>query len=446
MQLRSLIERYPNDPVEIHGVILDYLGRTGESLPDVLNLNHKLYEQFFLKDGGKAGQHILSNIITADVDAQRLTEACRDRFPVVSQLIAGLKPNPSAHFSIQSEDLVNDPGSVLGHPVKAIVWQLSDLHFGKFNTLENNPRELAYQLATIPATYSHLAPNIVIISGDVTSKAAPKEFADFCSFCQHLSSALWGGDYPERILVVPGNHDVSWGKDGKADRMKGFAAHVANKGICITPFERSFNLGGNVNLTFCNPAPDIVPPYAQVAFVDYGIEFLLLVSGYYSGEVPQKVRSLIRSTHVRSALENLLRVDEGAVTQEYLFYLAKLPKCDLPLRMAVMHHNPIQYGRETCPNKFAPQLLDTLYQVGVPILLHGHVHLIEHDPQRPLHAGSTYPLPCTSLCSECFSGGRGLMIHFIGNDGATVDTFPWEMSQTGAFKSDGIKIPYRLHI
>jgi 3',5'-cyclic AMP phosphodiesterase CpdA len=67
---------------------------------------------------------------------------------------------------------------------------LSDLHFGRVDQS---------LLAPLAATIAHLAPDLVVISGDLTQRAKTREFEAAARFLATL---------PSPQLVVPGNHDV----------------------------------------------------------------------------------------------------------------------------------------------------------------------------------------------------------------------------------------------
>ena len=68
---------------------------------------------------------------------------------------------------------------------------LSDLHFGRVNWTLVEPL-----LASVRA----LSPHVVAISGDLTQRALPEQFADARSFIDRLGAP---------VVVVPGNHDIS---------------------------------------------------------------------------------------------------------------------------------------------------------------------------------------------------------------------------------------------
>ena len=50
-------------------------------------------------------------------------------------------------------------------------------------------------------------PDVIVLSGDITSVAAPSEFVQADAFMRELSAA-WGTEVP--YLFIPGNHDLSW--------------------------------------------------------------------------------------------------------------------------------------------------------------------------------------------------------------------------------------------
>ena len=67
---------------------------------------------------------------------------------------------------------------------------LSDLHFGRVDEAVLDP---------LAATVAALAPDLVVISGDLTQRARSREFVQARAFLDRL---------PKPQIVVPGNHDV----------------------------------------------------------------------------------------------------------------------------------------------------------------------------------------------------------------------------------------------
>lgn len=66
----------------------------------------------------------------------------------------------------------------------------------------------------------------VIVSGDLTQAAAPSEYEQLERFLKRDVLPLVGGDR-ERIVLVPGNHDVAW--NAEVGTQRGFWAAIAQE-------------------------------------------------------------------------------------------------------------------------------------------------------------------------------------------------------------------------
>lgn len=459
-QLRHMLQKYPELSLDIEGVVLDYIGRSQYSLADVFELNFKIYERLFGSSGSEStsdrdiGKKLLACLIDNPKAAQTLSDQCKKLYPLVLSALDELGidyKDPSPTMSA----IVTDPSKALGFNINMVIWQISDVHFGAYNKLQPNPRELAFTLARLAEDYEKMAPDMIIVSGDISSKASPEEFNDFEVFCRALSTALWEDVFPERILVIPGNHDVTWGDDGSADQMSRFAETFDKDEVCITPFGKAKTVfaGGRIMVERYNPNPDTAPPFAIVRDFEHEIEFILLVSGYFSGNVPVEIREALTAVAVsdnEERLLNLLRLDEGSVNQEYLFTISKFLERRMRSALAVIHHNPIPYGVETCRNRFAPRLLETLWQKQIPIVLHGHIHMVEsRATERNVFKGQTFSIPAPTLCSIPTSGaGRGLNIHFLGKPDGVREfrTLNWTFSESMGFNPQDAYLKFRLHL
>jgi exonuclease SbcD len=91
---------------------------------------------------------------------------------------------------------------------------ISDLHLGKSLRSQDLAEDQAYVLGQIVRQAEKLAPDLVIISGDVFDRSIPSESAQtmFGRFMADLRRALPGQARSAlrgqaRILVIPGNHD-----------------------------------------------------------------------------------------------------------------------------------------------------------------------------------------------------------------------------------------------
>jgi len=449
-QLEKLLRQCPENRVEIAGVIMDYLGRSSGSLADVFKMNTDIYEEFFPGHPTEEAKCLVrAQIETAD-DAGTLRNTCKDIFPLVCTALDEIEKESAV---AQESDHVDSsflaaPWRHLGCSPGAIIWHISDIHFGKYNVFENDPTELAAVLAKAVADFPDIRPDIVVVSGDVTSEAQEEEFGGFGEFCKSLSMHVWRKISPSRLLVVPGNHDTCWQKDGTADRMARFRQRVSDGGLCVTPFGSGVTKAEADDTTVrWIEGSERFPPFAVVSYERFHLEFILLVSGYYSGQVPAEVRELLLCHPNEDTLRNILRTDEGAVNREYILALSEnLDETDF-LRIAVGHHNPQHYGREPCANRLAPLLLETVYGKGGRVFLHGHTHLTEDvATKRPVVPGQAYAVPCPTLSSIPTSGSHGMMVHLVGpmNTRRRMASLVWELSTSSDFKSEHLRMRYSL--
>lgn len=135
-------------------------------------------------------------------------------------------------------------------PPVALVLHLTDLHLGGTGRgqemddhklglvpqgervsrpllIRNTLRQLKTQCAQDSETL-----DAVVVSGDITTKNDAGGYAEFSSILEELGDQL---PPPERILIVPGNHDVAWETaPSSAERYSNFLEYVRNKGF-ITP-------------------------------------------------------------------------------------------------------------------------------------------------------------------------------------------------------------------
>ncbi|WP_433633203.1 TIR domain-containing protein [Nocardia sp. CA-120079] len=85
--------------------------------------------------------------------------------------------------------------------------------FGRGLLAPDEPSTAAELRARIHADVTHLVnqgvaePDLIVVSGDMTESARPREVDEALSFLSGLPTLLGVG--PERLVVVPGNHDVS---------------------------------------------------------------------------------------------------------------------------------------------------------------------------------------------------------------------------------------------
>ncbi len=137
-QLERIIKDWqPGQRIEIIGAILDYIERTNKSLYDVLKLNHSLFEDIFIRGDLDEQYNLLRSVIRTKAEYDNLNTLCNDSFPIINKRLEALKAFCSTTIVEQPVETVYSPLMTPRAPGDAvIIWQLSDIHFGRFNVIE----------------------------------------------------------------------------------------------------------------------------------------------------------------------------------------------------------------------------------------------------------------------------------------------------------------------
>ena len=437
-QLKYIIDNYPNIKLDIEGVIVDYIGKTSVSLDEIFREKFQIYDDLYLKPSKIKGGVTLLRAICSDIkDAKELAEKCKNRFPKITQILQSDEFTSKENSEYREDRLPAEDGFLdfFGNEESIKIWQLSDIHFGKLNTIEPDPYELSSTLSNFAYNYEKVSPDIILISGDLTSKAENAEFSQFINFAETLSKEIWGEYKPQRFIVVPGNHDTYWNDNYTSDRLRKFQEIISSRNdLLITPFgdERKKFEEDNIIVNRFYPRHDRIPPFAIVEYHNYKISIILLTSSYYSGNVPESVRTVfenISDLDVKNCLEEILRIDKGSFSKEFLSHINKNLVLDKEFtNIAITHHNLRHYGSHECTNKHAQHILKMLYDKGCYFVLHGHVHLVENKKHESeaINSNHAIPIPCSSLSSHCFAGAKNSFnIHIIKNSDAkkTMNTY-----------------------
>ncbi len=386
-----------------------------------------------------------------------LKERCKGSFSIVASIIDNELTYVTPFTTFNRKALINELS--LENTIDAVIWQLSDIHFGRLNLVENDPRELASILEKACAENQQIAPDLILITGDITSVADDSEFDRFSSFCEYLSKSIWGKYRPSRFLVVPGNHDTLWLEGFGADRLDRFQQRTnAITNIITTPFGTEEAIEKIDFQLFRHKTNDHTPPFASVYYPSINLELFLFVSSYFSGCVPDEVQKALEkfgSGNIESTLTNLLRVDKGCINRQYLAQLSqsllKSTRNEGVTRIGAIHHNLCPYGYHVCLNEFADEFLKTLMRWRIQLILHGHVHLM---PGKALDIATqktnqAYPIACTSLTSHCLVESNGFNIHLlteVANGERTFITRFWPISGNTFFDYNHLESRYIIKL
>ncbi|MFC1713649.1 metallophosphoesterase [Candidatus Poribacteria bacterium] len=261
-----------------------------------------------------------------------------------------------------------DSTSAADEPIRIL--HLSDLHFQKDTGMRAALRPLVADIKNPDGGlgFDHL--DYLVVSGDMSSTAAPEEFGKAQRF---ISGLIKNFDLTaERCILVPGNHDQSWDTEvydwkskrqvGK-DKPKDGTYIEQGKGYLIRDDEKYPERFQNFSHDLYHPLIQLSYPLdfqkqaIQYLFEDTGIQFLALNSCWEIDEWFQD-RSSIHLDALTDGLEEADkqvggRMDEGASL----------------LRIGVWHH-PVTGNEKTKEDAFMEQLR----QASFKLVLHGHVH------------------------------------------------------------------------
>lgn len=240
---------------------------------------------------------------------------------------------------------------------------LSDLHFGRVDP------EL---LEPLRALVHKVAPDVVVVSGDLTQRAKSEEFEQARAFLDTL---------PEPQIVVPGNHDISL-----YNVLRRFLAPLDRYRRYITD--------------------DLSP-----VFIDNEIAVLGV--------------NTARSLTFKDGRVNQEQIDQ--IKQQ----LAGLPK-ELT-RIIVTHHPfdlPQSFDDDDLVDR-APMAMQVFAESGVDVLMAGHLHASHAGSTAQRYALSEYAALVVQAGTATSTRGRGETNSFnvvrIDVDRVEVDRYGWDV-------------------
>lgn len=272
----------------------------------------------------------------------------------------------------------------------------SDLHFGNsgFPMGDNGTQKsLASLLGADLVAIGKGRPAAVIISGDLTWKGTAEEFQDALTFVTMLRS-LYDMDPFLDLIVVPGNHDITWGEQPERDYDPSSPVHYSSA-------EAEHNYREFFTRTV-GPPPN--------NYLSIGRRYLL------QNFVTVDIVGLNSSR-----LETQKFSGYGFVGLDQLDDAAKMmgwPKESTAAmyRLAVLHHHlvPVNPVEEAATNHDysitldAGQLLYKMVELGIDCVGHGHQH-------QPFLSSVTKP----ARKDASYQPSKPVMIHGAGSVGVT---------------------------
>lgn len=274
------------------------------------------------------------------------------------------------------DDLANQPISI------AVV---SDVHIGnKARSADLCPYKSTIQETGFVKAFrkfvadAELTADYLVVAGDISSKALPDEFEHASNVISDVAQAL--KVKKDRIIFVPGNHDVDWGVlklEGKPLRQEQRYDPITRKPKTV--FARA-NRRGDGDL--------FNDPYFTIW--DYGSEIFV---GYNSSwhDDPELVHH-----YGLADLSHLEQLDKR---------LASISGLGVKTKIFVVHHHPIQFSKrvpeiDLSTMQHADALLATLFKYDFDLLIHGHKHLPNFVPHYTLGTSSMVMLGAGSFSAS----------------------------------------------
>ncbi len=225
----------------------------------------------------------------------------------------------------------------------------------------------------------------LVISGDITNRAAPQEFEKAREFVSELISRF--GLTSERCILVPGNHDLDWDAEvyiRKRKRQVDIRMLTPGTfkedgdGYYVRDDEKYPERFKNFSRHFYHPLTQREYPLAPSEqclsfFGESRLQFLAMNSAWEIDEYFTE-RSSICEQALSRGLDAANRQLAAARARGDLSAGAPV------LRLAVWHH-PITGNEKIQADAFVSRLL----QANVRVCLHGHVHEERADLIGPLH-------------------------------------------------------------
>lgn len=316
----------------------------------------------------------------------------------------------------------------------ALILHLTDLHLGngagdaplgdyksEFVPIAERVTRHSVLTSTLSALSRHLIESgdkldAVLISGDVTYANAVAGFEALAVTLEILGDQLPPSD---RIVVVPGNHDVEWGTEpSSVERYAHFLKYVRGRGY-VTPILDGIDAhpsasarhqllldAGKVQIVALNSAN-----YCGVA-----APFKYLTNDHWA--TIDAALGVTDSTLLRTEINSLRSYDAARLTPQQLRAVGAMIESTAPsgkagrIRIALLHHQllPVSASEEVKPFESIVNLgalRDFLIANEFDIVLHGHKHTgsIFWDTMTPFQSTGNEPSRRMLVISGSTIGG-----------------------------------------
>jgi CheY-like chemotaxis protein/predicted phosphodiesterase len=277
------------------------------------------------------------------------------------------------------------------HPPRIL--HLSDIHFGKFHAF-SPPLEIEQLLTSkLCERVQEESPNLIVISGDLTSDGSSQDFARAEKFITWLMATT---HLPiERFVIIPGNHDIQRNAESgrRFDRFVEFLNRISEG---APEFRARFH--------------DLYDPDKQLLRWDWR---QFQSANLYSLTIVDDLRLVI--VGFNSVVDDENDWARGEIPKPQLLSVAEaLRKLPSPsrfyLKAAVFHHHlfPVPSIEDRWEDRILSNhglVLNDLSKLGFRVIMHGHTHYPSAYQYRPYFIyGQKKPSPLIIVCTGTLGG------------------------------------------
>ncbi|ADO75976.1 metallophosphoesterase family protein [Stigmatella aurantiaca] len=331
------------------------------------------------------------------------------------------------------------------------ILHLSDLHLtGQFRTFE--------EVWSGPSP--HLKPrsfDFVVISGDLSQRSAPEEYALLDAFLKRSVLPLLTVSEPSRVVMVPGNHDVDWAADigtslslgRELDRDASFAREVQQ--ARIEPEAASLRVAvsrsGHLDVLRIDPARYPLRFQNVQGFFDAFYRDVPRSGNFRPFQLTQQDDAEHWSAHVFpelgiafygfSSCHQNDRYWTGAMFSAKAVEQARIhaeQNARGCTRIAVWHHG-LDSGRGR-PDFLRAQDVGLLYHAGFRIGFHGHTHRHAYETFDALFGNRFFIVSTGSL-----GAGAEERPDAVGNQFSIAQVYPGHVD-VEVFTREGVSTSY----
>jgi WD40 repeat protein/3',5'-cyclic AMP phosphodiesterase CpdA len=263
---------------------------------------------------------------------------------------------------------------VASRPIRIV--HLSDPQYGDFHRFDRNPpsgstkadrmanrlvaridddlESMGLTVTEQDQANGHRGVDLVVVSGDLTERSRPREFALLAAEMDWLANSL--GLAHERFIFVPGNHDVN------RREARNYFETCEEDGTAPTPPYwpkwKAYKTFYDQWYASVVPRPLFVPerPYATHVLPELGDNGLVIAG--------------LNSTMAESPTDHWGFVGEA----QYRWFADQLRQNTESICLAVIHHNPIRSTEDKSDHLRDAGDLDRYLGNLVQVILHGHTH------------------------------------------------------------------------